>query len=124
VIGPRDIEALVERYLTAHAACELETVVALFRVDATLEDPVGSDPFEGQDAIRAFYVRAHQATGVLRMQRVGPIIVCGHEATAHVRAAAESTGFDPAVDVIYTLTCDANGRIARLRAFFDLSQYQ
>ena len=120
VTGPADSGTLVERYLAAHAACELEAVVALFRLDAVLEDPVGSDPIEGLDAIRAFYQRSHRATGALRFQPVGPVIVCGHEATAHVRAAAENTGFDPEVDVIYTLACDAEGRIARLRAFFDM----
>ena len=114
-----DIETLVERYLAAHGSCDLEAVLALFRVDAVLEDPVGSDPIEGRDAIRAFYRRSHRATGRLRIERVGPVIVCGREATAHVRAAAQNTGFDPAVDVIYTLVCDEEGRIARLRAFFD-----
>ena len=89
--------------------------------DAVLEDPVGSDPIEGLDAIRAFYRRSQRATGRLRVQRVGPVIVCGREATVHVRAAAHKTGFDPAFDVIYTFACDEQGRIARLRAFFDLS---
>ena len=116
-----DIETLVERYLAVHAACELEAVMALFSVDAVLEDPVGSDPIEGLDAIRGFYRQSHRATGRLRIEGVGPVIVCGHEATAHVRAAAFNTGFDPVVDVIYTLASDGEGRIARLRAFFDMS---
>ena len=120
--GPKDIEALVECYLAAHASCDLEAVVALFRSDATLEDPVGSDPIKGEGAIRGFYERAQRATSRLRVERVGPVIVCGREATAHVRAAAENTGFEPAVDVIYTLTCDDDSRIARLRVFFDMSR--
>ena len=115
-----DIETLVEHYLAAHASCELEAVVALFRVDAVLEDPVGSDPIEGLDAIRTFYQHSHQETGRLRIERVGPVIVCGSEATAHVRAAAQNSGFDPVVDVIYMLAVDVEGRIARLRAFFDM----
>ena len=117
-----EIESLVERYLAVHAVCDLEAVLALFRADAVLEDPVGSDPIEGIDAIRAFYRQSHSATGRLRLERVGPTIACGREATAHVRAAAQNTGFDPSVDVIYTLVCDEQGRIARLRAFFSMPE--
>jgi hypothetical protein len=46
--------------------------------------------------------------------------LAAHAASVHVRAAARNTGFDPALDVIYTFACDEEGRIARLRAFFDL----
>lgn len=117
--GREDTGSLVERYLDAHASCRLEAIVALFGSDAVLEDPVGSQPIEGLEAIRSFYRRSHRTTGELRLERVGPIIVCGQEATVHVRATAQTTGFDFPVDVIYSLAADGDGRIARLRAFFD-----
>lgn len=113
------VEAVVERYLELHAACALEPLLALFRADAVLEDPVAAPAIQGDAAIRAFYTRTHQTNGALRIERVGPVIVCGHEATAHVRAAAEKSDFDPEVDVIYSFHCDSEGRIELLRAFFD-----
>ena len=117
--GREDTGSLVERYLDAHASCRLEAIVALFGSDAVLEDPVGSQPIEGLEAIRSFYRRSHGAAGEVRRGRVGPIIVRGQEATVHLRAAAQGTGFDFPVDVIYSLAADGDGRIARLRAFFD-----
>ena len=119
LVDRADVEAVVERYLELHAACALESVLALFRADAVLEDPVGAPAIQGEAAIRAFYARTHQANGSLRIEHVGPVIVCGREATAHVRAAAEKANFDPEVDVIYSFRCDSNGRIELLRAFFE-----
>lgn len=115
------VKAVVERYLELHATCALEPLLALFRADAVLEDPVGAPQMEGE-AIRDFYARTHRANGRLRIERVGPVIVCGREATAHVRASAETANFELEVDVIYTFRCDEEGRIALLRAFFDMGE--
>jgi steroid delta-isomerase len=112
--------AVLERYLEVHAAADLEAVLALFAEDAVVEDPVGSPVHAGREAIRQFYARTHRTNGRLRLERVGPALVCGREVAAHVRAAVPGQESAPEVDVIYTLNIDSAGRIATLRAFFEL----
>ena len=83
-----------------------------------LEDPVGAPSYAGLDQIREFYERTHRRQGRLRVERVGPVIVRGDQATLHVRAAAESRGDQSGMDVIYVVTVDEQARITRLLAFF------
>lgn len=110
--------ALVERYLAAHAANDLEAVVALFGDDATLEDPVGGPVVRGREAIRAFYRETHARNGRLRFERIGEPIVGGDEVALHVRAGLVRDAASVPMDVIYTLRLDASGRIRALRAHF------
>ena len=109
---------IFERYLARHAAADLEGVIALFADDATVEDPVGSPIHDGIDAIRGFYRETHARNGVLDIERVGPILIGGAELAAHVRARLASPEAPPAMDVIYSLCFDEEGRIVALRAFF------
>ena len=109
---------LLDRYLSLHAATDLEGVLSLFAKDATLEDPVGAPIHHGLAAIRAFYRETHSRIGKLDIERIGPVLTGGDEIAAHVRARLESPDDAPEVDVIYTLRLDDEGRIASLRAFF------
>ena len=81
----------VEAYLERHADCDLEGVVSLFASDAVVEDPVGSPAHAGPVAIREFFRATHERNGSLRVERVGPVVACGHEAAAHIRAAARNS---------------------------------
>ncbi len=112
--------ATIESYLERHALCDLEGVVALFADDGVLEDPVGSQPHVGRTAIREFFRAAHERNGELQVERVGPVVVCGHEAAVHIRAAARSTDFALRLDVLYSFAVDASGAITSLRAFFEI----
>jgi len=113
------VRAAIEAYLERHASCDLEGVVSLFHRDAVVEDPVGSPVHVGRVAIREFFRATHERNGSLRVQRVGPTVVCGREAAVHVRAAARSAGFEPEVEVLYTFAVDAAGKITAMRAFFE-----
>ena len=121
--GPLPVRAreAFDAYLECHMACDLDGVVALFASDAVVEDPVGSPRRVGREAIREFFRESHGSTGRLRVERVGPVVVCGREAAAHIRAAAESTDYELELDVMYTLTVDESGAITTLRAFFELN---
>jgi steroid delta-isomerase len=50
-----DMRAAVEHYLELVAGGTAEEITALYAADATLEDPVGTAPHRGRDAILAFY---------------------------------------------------------------------
>ena len=119
-VRPETAEAVVERYLERHAACDLEGVMSLFAANAVLEDPVGSAPRRGVVAIRAFYAETHARNGRLEIERVGPALCGGSEVAAHIRARFAGPADAPWVDVIYTLTLDPAGAILTLRAYFAL----
>lgn len=112
------IEALLTTYFAAHAANDLEAVLALFEDVATVEDPVGSAIHEGIDAVRAFYAATHERNGTMTIERVGPGLAGGDEIVVHVRAGLDKRGSPPAMDVIYLIRLGASGRIANLRAWF------
>lgn len=110
--------AVFHRYLERHAANDLAGVLALFGAHATVEDPVGSPRHEGLEAIRDFYRATHERNGRLELETVGPVIVCGDELAAHVRAGIASRPDLAPMDVVYTVRLDADARIVSLRAWF------
>ena len=46
---------VVEGYIAAYNAHDLEAVLAMYAPEATMEDPVGSPPASGREAISALY---------------------------------------------------------------------
>lgn len=83
--------AVVQRYVAALNAGDLDGIVALFADDATVEDPVGSEPRRGREAIRAFYANS------LKL----PLAV---ELTQEVRAVAGEAAF------AFTVSFEYQGR--------------
>jgi steroid delta-isomerase len=50
-----DMRSTVDSYLELVASGTAEQITALYADDATVEDPVGTEPHRGRDAILAFY---------------------------------------------------------------------
>lgn len=67
--------ATVTRYLAAIQDGTPAEIAALYRPDGTLEDPAGSSPVTGHEAIAAFYAplaRTKQETELLTFRHSGP----------------------------------------------------
>ncbi|WP_407715511.1 steroid Delta-isomerase [Comamonas testosteroni] len=108
--------AVVQRYVAALNSGDLDGIVALFADDATVEDPVGSEPRRGREAIRAFYANS------LKL----PLAV---ELTQEVRAVADEAAFAFTVSFEYqgrkTVIAPIDhfrfndaGKVASMRALF------
>jgi steroid delta-isomerase len=54
-LSEEHIAAVMQQYVDAISAGDLDAIVALYSEDAVVEDPVGSDPHRGHAAIREFY---------------------------------------------------------------------
>jgi steroid delta-isomerase len=116
-----EIRATVQRYTEVFSAGDKEAYVGLFADDATLEDPVGGEVHRGVEAIRAFWDMTREMTPTITLTVTGPIRVAGDEA-AFPGEARPSLGDTPmAVPVIDTLAFDEDGKITRLRAFWDFA---
>lgn len=55
-----DVEALVRTYVDAVGRQDVDACTALFAQDAVQEDPLGSPPNVGHEAIRAFFEKSFQ----------------------------------------------------------------
>ncbi len=110
-----DATALVDTYLTAVTRGDIETIVALYADDATLEDPVGSDPAHGRDAIRAFYERALRRMS-LRCERTGPVCSTGAALAFPFRLTVGDGAM--VLDVIDVFELDPSGAIRSMRAYW------
>lgn len=120
MVDPHAVRAAAHAYLDAHGAAQLEAVLALFAPTAVLQDPVGTPPRSDPSAIREFYAATHARQGGLHLDLVGPVIVCGNEASLHVRARrVDAPSSEASTDVIYTLAVDEDGAITSLRAWFE-----
>lgn len=111
---PKKVVAAIDAYLAAVAAGDLDGILALYAADATLEDPVGSDPVRGPVDIRAFYERALAVR--MTAERVGSVRVAGSEAAFAFTLRMPDLGMT--IDVIETMAFDDDARITSMRAFW------
>jgi steroid delta-isomerase len=112
------IAEILRRYAALVTAGDVDGIVGLYASDAAIEIPVGGPVHRGIDAIRAFYRDNELAE---QLEIVGPICAAGREGAAPMRARIVRDGRRFEVDVIDVAALDEQGRLARLRAFFDLA---
>jgi len=113
---PEQMIAAVHAYVSAFDKGDPEAAVALFAADAAVEDPVGTPPKVGTEAIRNFYTMSMQTGAKLHLQepiRVGP----DYAAFAfQVRLTME--GKVMTVDVIDIFRFDEAGKVKKMEAYF------
>ena len=115
------IRPTVQRYTEVFSAGDKEGYVGLFAEDATLEDPVGGEVHRGLDAIRAFWDMTREMTPRIELTLTGPVRVAGQEAAFPGEARPTVGDEAMAIPVVDTLAFDDDGRITRLRAFWDFA---
>lgn len=113
---PKVMEAAVHEYVAAFDAAAPERVAALFAEDATVEDPVGTEPKVGQAAILEFYTASMQTGAKLRLE--GQVRVCGPYAAFAFSVLLNLGGKDMRVDVIDTFKFNDDGKVVEMRAYF------
>lgn len=102
------------RYVELLAAGDVDGIVALYAEDASVEDPVGSQPHVGVEAIEAFYRSVLPAEGVPAVS-TGPARFVGSEAAFPFEVRY---GDDLVVPIIDVMRFDEKGRITSMRAFW------
>jgi steroid Delta-isomerase len=108
------VEAAVREYVEAVGRQDVETTVALFAEDARQEDPVGTPPNVGRDAIREFFERSFKVSFSTTL--TGPLLVTGDHAAVHFTIEVPTDGEPMVVRVIDLFRFDADCRIADLQA--------
>jgi steroid delta-isomerase len=110
------MEAAVHEYVAAFDAGAPDRVAALFAPDATVEDPIGTPPHVGHDAILGFYTASMQTGAKLRLE--GPVRIAGDYAAFAFSVLLHLDGKDMRVDVIDTFRFNDASQVIEMKAYF------
>lgn len=113
---PEQMIAAVEGYVAGFEAGDVEAIVSLFADNATVEDPVGTEPKRGLDEIRAFYA-VSVGTGA-RLELLGDPRCAADYVAFPFAVKLEWQGRRQIIEVIDTFRIDDAGKITEMRAFF------
>ena len=112
-LSAEHIRGVFERYCELMTSGDWQGVVALYAENGSVEDPVGSAPHRGRDAIRAFY-RASAGSVVLELE--GRPRVAGNEGACGMQARPR--GATVVIETLDTMVFDADGLIQEMRAYW------
>ena len=110
---PDHMRNACQRYVHLFNAADADGVAGLYAENATVEDPIGSTPHDGREAIRAFYAGT---MGPAKLELTGPVRVAGHEAAFPMCATVgEGAAF---IDIIDVMVFDDDGLVSKMRAYW------
>jgi ketosteroid isomerase-like protein len=123
-LTPEQIEAIATDMFNKFAAFDAQGTANCFAADGTIEDPVGSTPIQGTQAIIAYQETFPTILNEIRIQSFD-VTVAGQEAAIKWRLRFKTkTGNVFFVDGIGILKINADGKIQSDREYFDLAYFQ
>ena len=106
----------IDAYLSALCRADIEAIVGIYAENATIEDPVGSPPIQGHDAIRAFYSAALGSIASAKL--TGEVREAGNETAFPFELQMTYNGTAMVMNIIDTFRFDDNGKVCAMRAFW------
>jgi steroid delta-isomerase len=123
-LTPEQIEAIATEMFNRFAAFDAQGTADMFAADGTIEDPVGSTPIQGTQAIIAYQQTFPTILNEIRIQSFD-VTVAGQECAVKWRLRFKTrTGNVFFVDGIGILKINEQGKIQSDREFFDLAYFQ
>jgi ketosteroid isomerase-like protein len=123
-LTPAQIEAIATDMFNKFAAFDAQGTANCFAPDGTIEDPVGSTPIQGTQAIIAYLETFPAILDEIRIQSFD-VTVAGQEAAIKWRLRFKTkTGNVFFVDGIGILKINEQGKIQADREYFDLAYFQ
>lgn len=116
MVDPAKIRAAIEGYAAAFDNDDVDAILALYADECSVEDPVGTTPVVGRDAVRAFYERSMKAHPRLTLQP--PFRIAGNEAAFAFTGVVDTADGKLQFDVIDHMIFNEDGKIRQMRAFF------
>src|SRR5262249_49462674 len=121
---PEQIEAIVTDVFTKFAAFDAQGTANLFAPNGTIEDPVGTTPIQGTQAIIDYLNTFPTVLDEIRIQHFD-VTVAGQEAAIKWRLRFKTkTGNVFFVDGIGILKVNEDGKVQSDREYFDLAYFQ
>jgi steroid delta-isomerase len=109
-------EANVRTYLGLVANGSAAEIAALYADDAVLEDPVGSEPLHGREAIQGFYATIEPMTITTELLNVR---TAGGEAAFHFRIETDTGAGVAIMEPFEVMIFDEDGHITSMRAWWN-----
>jgi len=122
-LTPEQIEAIATDVFNKFAAFDAQGTASLFAPDGTIEDPVGTPPIQGTQAIIAYLETFPTVLNEIRIQSFD-VTVCGQEAALKWRLRFKTrTGNVFFVDGIGILKIREDGKVQSDREYFDQAYF-
>ena len=119
----QQIEAVIEDAFAGLVAFDVQRVVNNFSADAVLEDPVGTPPMQGTQAIAAYLASFPTLFNQMKLYSLD-IKVRGHEAAVKWRIRfTTKTGHVFFLEGVGFFKLNQEGKIELEREFFDLDYF-
>jgi len=113
----QEMKTAMQAYIDRYNSGDPEAVIDLFADTATVEDPIGSEPHKGKQAIAEFY-RYAVGTGA-KLKLDAPIRATQANAAAMAFSVeVDYQGAPCRIHVIDVMTFDAAGKFASMRAYW------
>ncbi len=106
----------VNRYVRANENHDIGPIEEIFDANATVEDPVGSEPHVGLDAIREFYLNGFSA--LLKAELTGDIRCAGSSAAFPFYVIAKIGDAQMKIEVIDVFEFNEQGRVTSMKAYW------
>ena len=122
-LTPEQIETVLEDVFTKLAAFDAQGVVSHFAADAVVEDPVGTPPIQGTQAITSYLQSFPALFKQIKLYSLD-VTVCGQEAAVKWRLRFKTqAGNVFFLDGIGIFKFNPEGKIQSEREFFDLAYF-
>jgi len=95
---------------------DIAAIIDLYADDAIVEDPVGTDPQCGHEAIAAFYQQGFQVK--IKFELTGPIRCAGNSAAFPFLATIDLGENKTRMEIIEVLDFNEEGKIQLMRAYW------
>ena len=108
------MRSVLARYVDCLTRGDCDGIMTLYADDATVEDPVGSEPRRGRAAIAELY---REAAGKVRLELDGRVRVAANCAAAPM--IGRPTGMEGMViEIVDVMTFNDDGLITSMRAYW------
>lgn len=115
------MEQAARTYLVSYLDADIEKRTALFAEDATFEDPVGTTPLRGLDAIIKFWQGARDIRW-WAAHDVRRVVITGNEVMLHFMSTMKVPGLETSRMEVYEVQAfNAAGKISSVKAYFDVA---
>jgi steroid delta-isomerase len=108
--------AMVEQYIRALTEHDMAAISNLYADDATVEDPVGSEPLIGKAAIIRFYEVAFSSGISARLD--GPVRIAANHAVFPFVVELNPGNGEMRIDVIDQFTFNDDNKVIAMKAFW------
>jgi len=106
----------VKRYINANNNHDIAVIEDLFDMNGTVEDPVGSEPHMGMDAIRSFYLNGFSS--VVKAELMGAVRCAANSAAFPFYVIAKIGDKQMKIEVIDVFEFNEQGKIRSMKAYW------